>query len=68
MTSIIKCHNIFNIQIEHPEKFHKFGMQPSKGILFYGPPGCGKTLMAKAVANECSSNYISAGVSELFER
>ena len=43
-------------------------MQPSKGILFYSPPGCGKTLMAKAVANECISNYISVGVSELFKR
>jgi transitional endoplasmic reticulum ATPase len=51
--------------IEHPDKFQKFGMQPSKGVLFYGPPGCGKTLMAKAVANECSSNFVSIKGPEL---
>merc|ERR1719327_660204 len=51
--------------IEHPEKFEKFGMKPSKGVLFYGPPGCGKTLMAKAVANECAANFISIKGPEL---
>jgi transitional endoplasmic reticulum ATPase len=54
--------------VEHPEKFLKFGMMPSKGVLFYGPPGCGKTLMAKAVANECSSNFISIKGPELLSK
>ena len=48
--------------VEHPEKF---GIMPSKGVLFYGPPGCGKTLLAKAIANECQANFISIKGPEL---
>merc|ERR1711904_180741 len=51
--------------LEYPEQFEKFGMSPSKGVLFYGPPGCGKTLLAKAVANECQANFISIKGPEL---
>jgi transitional endoplasmic reticulum ATPase len=51
--------------VEHPEKYLKFGMQPSRGVLFYGPPGCGKTLLAKAIAHECQANFISIKGPEL---
>jgi len=51
--------------VEHPEKFLKFGMTRSRGVLFYGPPGCGKTLLAKAIANECQANFISIKGPEL---
>jgi len=51
--------------VEHPEKFLYYGMSPSKGVLFYGPPGNGKTLLAKAIANECQANFISVKGPEL---
>lgn len=50
---------------EHPEIFLKYGQKPSRGALFFGPPGCGKTLLAKAVANESVANFISIKGPEL---
>ncbi|KAL0013632.1 hypothetical protein SO802_000701 [Lithocarpus litseifolius] len=51
--------------VAHPEKFEKYGMSPSRGVLFYSPPGCGKTLLARAIANECQANFFSIKGPEL---
>lgn len=63
----VKAELIETIQypVTYPEKFLKFGQNPSKGVLLYGPPGCGKTLLAKAVATQCKANFISIKGPEL---
>ena len=54
--------------IRLPEKYARFGISKPAGILLYGPPGCGKTLLAKAVANESKANFISVKGPELLNK
>ena len=54
--------------IRRPELFRALGVSASCGVLLWGPPGCGKTLLAKAVANESRANFISVKGPELLNK
>lgn len=54
--------------LKYPERFKKIGIRPPKGIFLYGPPGCGKTLLAKAVAHESEANFISVKGPEILSK
>lgn len=56
------------LPLQHASKFMKFGIEPSKGIMLYGPPGCSKTMMAKAIATESKLNFIGIKGPELFSK
>ncbi|MFQ5762927.1 MAG: CDC48 family AAA ATPase [Candidatus Bathyarchaeia archaeon] len=54
--------------LKYPQSFSKVGISPPRGILLYGPPGCGKTLLARAVATESESNFITIKGPEVFSK
>ena len=54
--------------IKFPQNFEKMGIKPPKGVLIFGPPGCGKTLLAKAIANESEANFISVKGPEILSK
>jgi transitional endoplasmic reticulum ATPase len=66
----VKQHLIESVEwpIKYPEKFQRLGIEPPKGVLLYGPAGCGKTLLAKAVATESEMNFISIKGPEVYSK
>jgi len=56
------------LPLRHPELFQRLGIEPPKGVLLHGPPGCGKTLLARAVANESEANFFSINGPEIMSK
>lgn len=65
---IRKVREMVELPLRHPELFERLGIEAPKGVLIHGPPGCGKTLLAKAVANESEANFIYVGGPELISK
>jgi transitional endoplasmic reticulum ATPase len=60
-----RIREMIEMPLRYPELFERLGIEPPKGVLLYGPPGCGKTLMAKALANETSAYFTHIGGPEI---
>jgi len=65
---IRRLREIIELPLRHPELFQKLGVEPPNGILLYGPPGCGKTLLARALANECEANFFTMNGPEIMNK
>lgn len=67
-TQTKRMREIVELPLRHPEVFTRFGIEPHSGILLYGPPGCGKTLIAKVLASESEANFYSINGPEIMNK
>ncbi len=67
-SQIERLREIVELPLRHPEVFQRLGIEPPTGILLYGPPGCGKTLIAKALASEAEANFFSINGPEIMNK
>lgn len=65
---MIQYVKLLKLPLKKADLFSYLGLKPHKGVLLYGPPGCGKTLIAKAIANEVKAHFISIKGPELFNK
>ena len=65
---IQRIREMVELPLRHPEIFQRLGIEPPKGVLLHGPPGCGKTLLARAVANESEANFFSINGPEIMSK
>ena len=65
---IRKIREMVELPLKHPEVFDRLGIEPPKGVLLHGTPGTGKTLLAKAVANESEANFILLNGPEIMSK
>lgn len=66
--AVKKIREMVELPLRHPELFKRLGVEAPKGVLLHGPPGTGKTMLAKAVAGETSSNFVSIGGPEIVSK
>jgi AAA+ superfamily predicted ATPase len=59
---------VVELPLKQPQLFDRLGIKPHRGILLHGPPGCGKTLIAKAIANEVGAHFIDVAGPEILSK
>lgn len=65
---ISRVREVIELPLKNPGLFKHMGIKPHKGIMLYGPPGCGKTMIAKAIAHEVKAHFISVKGPELLNK